>query len=259
MAPPLLTEMQAAKLREFLRACRAGAGSRGRPLPQRDVAAAAGLSLSFYKKLERGVSGAVRVERLLRVATVLGLDSRGTARLFALARPDLARLARSHSTRGLVTRRLRQVRDLATQLAESQTRRAAFDLALHAIQSLLNDDAITFLVRVRGPRTLQVTQCVGSASVSTPVLRARTFTAPAALRRGQQWAAFGASLWTVFPETTSVIGSVVCTPIRVSGELIAGLAVAKRADAPFGFADVALVETVALVLEAALERRALGR
>ena len=255
----LLTAMQSAQLRDFLRACRSDAAARGRPLSQREVAAAAGLSLSFYKKLERGVSGAVSVARLLRVATVLGLDSPGTARLFALARPDLARLARSHSTRGLITRRLRQVRDLATQLAESPTRRTSFELALRAVQSFLNDDAITFLVRVRGQRTLQVEQCVGSTSISKAALRGRTFTAPAALRRGQQWAAYGASLWDIFPEMAPAIGSVVCAPIRLSGELIAGLGIAKQADASFGFADLAVVETVALVLETAIERKAVGR
>jgi GAF domain-containing protein len=150
------------------------------------------------------------------------------------------------------------VRDLASELAKSRTTRGAFGLALHAVQSLLNDDAIGFLVRVRGEHALQVERCTGSIGIATAVLRARTFTPPAALRYGQRWAAFGAGLWDLFPETMPAIGSVVCAPIRSSARLIAGLGVAKQADAPFGFADIALVDTVALVLESAIERRRVG-
>jgi DNA-binding Xre family transcriptional regulator len=251
------TESRVAALRGFLRACRArapGVAGHERAVRQRDVAAAAGISLSLYKRLESGNAGAVRMDTLARVASALRLQPSEQAHLVALARPDLATLGQRIALRNRPADRLRRLRLVSRAMSRAPSVEAACRAAAGSIPALLGGDVTAYLLLPAGPDRLRVAFHFGAALPQDRVLLERTFRVRATLRQGRTVMLRHQRM--LRPTTRGLsarrVEGITCVPVRAGGELVAALGISSSLDGHDARLARALVETVTALLEAAV-------
>jgi len=251
-------------LRTFLRERRARADARGGDIEspcvrsvgicQRDVASLAGVSLSFYKRLEAGALAAPRLDLLARVAQVLGLDAHERATLVRLARPDLSVMAAARPKATELSRWLRVIRDLVEGARRSRTTASLLRLGTETSRSILRSDGASFSARpARGG--LRLVACAASGPHDARTLRAWRFPVLPALADGRTFVAPPSPLHDGFTVVGVPIASVACAPVRATERLVAAIGFAYR-DPPRSMAAcIGVLEAVAAVIELAIDRR----
>lgn len=143
------------ELRALLRTLR-----RGRR--QREIAEAAGVSLSLYKKVESGNVRSTRLRNLIRLAEALGAEDHDRAEIIRLARPDLARHLPPAHERCSVEASLRSLRSFAGELLRSKNQHEAVEKAVELLYASLQPDQMAFAMERRGGGKLRVSVSVGS-------------------------------------------------------------------------------------------------
>ena len=194
------------------------------------------MSLSLYKKLESGRSGATQLRTLIRVARALGADTQRQAAIIRLGRPDLSPMVALLEEEHSGERPLESLSGLANDLLEARSRREALQRAVQRLHSALQLEGVAFALLRGASGRMEM-----SFSTGTLPGRARSLVddelAPC-LQRGRLHAAEHEEFRTVY------------VPIHDRQRTVAVLGVAFGRDANLGARCALLLETAAAILEA---------
>jgi transcriptional regulator with XRE-family HTH domain len=221
-------------LRAFLQARRGG-------LRQRELAGAAGLNLTRYERLERGVLDTVRLDALLRVSDVLRLDRNDRLDFLRLARPDLSFvLVEGQASR---TGHWRSLHKVASLLRAAKGLREPVRLAVEIVHASFGPDLSVSALKRSGDRNFEVDFCIGVRGDAANCPR-DAFTTPMAPACGEVHKQAQGGLTLAY------------APMCARGKVFAALGIGYEQNA---FADhecFAFLRTVADLLEVRLKQPA---
>lgn len=221
------------ELRALLRTLRGGR-------PQRAIAAAAGVSLSLYKKLESGRHRGTHLRNLLLIARTVGAGEGERSALIRLARPDLARMMRTEQERESTETSLRSLRTLASELLQTKAQREALRISVELLYASLQPDLMAFAFEKPDSRAKGPSISVGHRSW----LRVFGETGlPARFPTG--------ALHTVERDDVRIVYA----PVRAGQTIVAVLGVASDRRSPLGQKAKLFLETVAALLEVRLNAK----
>ena len=190
---------------------------------QKDVAAAGGVSLSLYKKLESGRSCSTQIENLIRIARALGADWHQRASLIRLARPVLAPMIALLEEDGPGERPLESLTGLAGSLLEVATGREALRRAVERLHSALQVHGVAFALERGATGKMEVSFSVGAlATGGGPHFDGNL---PAKFPRGRLYAADHGPVRTVYAPIRDRGAPQLCWVSRSLRTLTSGLGV----------------------------------
>jgi hypothetical protein len=150
------------ELRALLRTLRASR-------TQAEIALAASVSTSLYKRLESGRLRNMRLGRLIRVSEALGARAADRERLIRLARPDLTPLVCAGRNRSAEAT-LASLYKLAPAVLRARTRPDAVRAVVELLHTALRPDYLTFALERTGADDLRLgTRLRGSASAGRDI------------------------------------------------------------------------------------------
>jgi hypothetical protein len=207
---------------------------------QRDIADAAGVSLSLYKKLESGLHITAHLENVIRVARGLGAGPEITAVLIRLARPDLARMIAADSECNSSELVLYSLRTFAGSLLQARNGRESVRIAVEALYAFLPPGNQAFAFERKASKHLRLTVQLGMCGEADRVAQ------PPLPRHFPAGKLYIADHRTV---------SVAYAPIRANDRILAVLGVVFGREHAPSQKCVVFLETVAALLETRLTQR----
>jgi transcriptional regulator with XRE-family HTH domain len=127
---------------------------------QVDIAAAAGVSLSLYQRIESGRLITSRLDTLMRVGDALGVSNHDLALLIQLGRPDLAQMIGSGRASGVTL--LSVLPRFAHRLAEVKGRSEALRAAVEVLHATLQPDGMSFVLEPEDTGGMRLTLSIGA-------------------------------------------------------------------------------------------------
>ena len=137
---------------------------------QVDIAAAAGVSLRLYQRIESGRLITSRLDTLLRIGDALGVSSHDRAVLIQLGRPDLAQMIGSGRASGVTS--LSVLPRFAHQLAEVKGPSEALRAAMEVLHATLQPDGMSFVLEPESTGGMRLTRSIGAQPCSRGFPRA---------------------------------------------------------------------------------------